>query len=71
MVPYGVSDLFKPSFNFGGMSLTQQLRPYVHNFLRTRNSISNITANFSKLVLKTDMGGLMATGTGEEADPTT
>lgn len=71
MVPYGVSDLFKPSFNFGGISLTQQLRPYVHNFLRTRNSISNITANFSKLVLKTDMGGLMATGTGEEADPTT
>lgn len=71
MVPYGVSDLFKPSFNFGGMSLTQQLRPYVHNFLRTRNSISNITANFSRLVLKTDMGGLMATGTGDEADPTT
>lgn len=70
MVPYGVSDLFKPSFNFGGMSLTQQLRPYVHNFLRTRNSISNITANFSRLVLKTDMGGLMATGTGDEADPT-
>ncbi len=71
MIPYGVSDLFKPSFNFGGMSLTQQLRPYVHNFLRTRNSISNITANFSKLVLKTDMGGLMATGTSDEADPTT
>ena len=71
MVPYGVSDLFKPSFNFGGMSLTQQLRPYVHNFLRTRNSISNITANFSRLVLKTDMGSLMATGTGDEADPTT
>ncbi|MCX5613651.1 phage portal protein [Bombella saccharophila] len=71
MIPYGVSDLFKPSFNFGGMSLTQQLRPYVHNFLRTRNSISNITANFSKLVLKTDMGGLMATGTSDETDPTT
>lgn len=70
MVPYGVSDLFKPSFNFGGMSLTQQLRPYVHNFLRTRNSISNITTNFSRLVLKTDMGGLMATGTSDEADPT-
>lgn len=71
MIPYGVSDLFKPAFNFGGMSLTQQLRPYVHNFLRTRNSVSNITANFSKLVLKTDMAGLMATGENDIADPAT
>lgn len=59
MVPYEVPDIFKPAFNFGGLSLTQQLRPYVHNFLRTRNSVSNITANFSKLVLKTDMMGNM------------
>ncbi|MCX5617020.1 DUF1073 domain-containing protein [Bombella sp. TMW 2.2559] len=61
MVPYEVPDIFKPAFNFGGLSLTQQLRPYVHNFLRTRNSVSNITANFSKLVLKTDMMGNMGT----------
>ena len=59
VVPYEVPDIFKPAFNFGGLSLTQQLRPYVHNFLRTRNSVSNITANFSKLVLKTDMTGSM------------
>lgn len=64
MVPYEVPDIFKPAFNFGGLSLTQQLRPYVHNFLRTRNSVSNITANFSKLVLKTDMAGNMGAPQG-------
>lgn len=57
MVPYEAPEIFKPAFNFGGLSLTQQLRPYVHNFLRTRNSVSNITANFSKLVLKTEWRG--------------
>lgn len=60
-VPYEVSDLFKPAFNFGGLSLTQQLRPYVHNYLRTRNSVANLVANFSKLVLKTDMAARMQT----------
>lgn len=61
-VPYPVSDLFKPAFNFGGLSLTQQLRSYVHHFLRTRNSVSDITANFSKLVLKTDMKATLQSG---------
>jgi len=64
MVPYEVSDLLKPAFNFGGLSLTQQIRAYVHNFLRTRNSVSNITSNFSKLVLLTDMTGTMQSPTG-------
>lgn len=59
LVPYEVSDLFKPAFNFGGLSLTQQLRPYVHNYLRTRNSVANLVSNFSKLVLKTDMAARM------------
>ncbi|QDH14097.1 DUF1073 domain-containing protein [Formicincola oecophyllae] len=59
MVPYPVSELLRPAFNFGGLSLTQQLRPYVHNYLRTRNAVANITANFSNLVLKTDMAAQM------------
>lgn len=61
-VPYPVDDLLKPAFNFGGLSLTQQLRTYVHNFLRTRNSVSDITANFSKLVLKTDLSSALQGG---------
>ncbi|QCE35651.1 DUF1073 domain-containing protein [Acetobacteraceae bacterium] len=61
-VPFVVSDLFKPAFNFGGPSLTQFLRPYSHNFLRIRNSNANIVSNFSKLVLKTTMAAEMETG---------
>ncbi|MDL2172472.1 anti-CBASS protein Acb1 family protein [Asaia sp. HumB] len=53
--------MLAPAFNFGGLSLTQQLKTYVHNFLRLRNSVSSIAANFSKLVLLTDMFGNMAT----------
>ncbi|QCE32869.1 DUF1073 domain-containing protein [Acetobacteraceae bacterium] len=60
MVPYEVSDLLKPAFNFGGLSLTQQLKPYAHNYLRIRNSVANIVANFSKLVLQTDMSANMS-----------
>lgn len=61
MVPFPVSQMLMPAFNFGGLSLTQQLKTYVHNFLRLRNSVSSIAANFSKLVLLTDMFGNMST----------
>lgn len=61
LVPFPVSQMLAPAFNFGGLSLTQQLKTYVHNFLRLRNSVSSIAANFSKLVLLTDMFGNMAT----------
>ncbi|UYH50832.1 DUF1073 domain-containing protein [Candidatus Kirkpatrickella diaphorinae] len=70
MVPYEVSDILKPAFNFGGLSLTQQLKSYVHNFLRTRNAVAGITANFSRLVLLTDMAGNMqAPMTGPDPYP--
>lgn len=61
MVPYEVSDILKPAFNFGGLSLTQQLKSYVHNFLRTRDAVAGITANFSRLVLLTDMASNVQT----------
>ncbi|WP_181441946.1 phage portal protein [Swingsia samuiensis] len=61
MVPFPVSQILMPSFNFGGQSLTQLLRPYVHNFLGIRNSVSSIVRNSSNLVLLTDMYGNMQT----------
>ena len=50
-----VPDMLKPAYQFGGLSLTQQLKPYVENWLRTRQSVSDITHNFSTPVLKVDM----------------
>ncbi|WP_291365338.1 DUF1073 domain-containing protein [Acetobacter sp. UBA5411] len=58
-VPFPVSQMLAPAFNFGGQSLTQMLQAYVHNYLGTRNSTANIVRNFSKIVLKTDMTGNM------------
>lgn len=57
-----VPDLLKPAYLFGGVSLTQLLQPYVQNWLRTRQSVSNITHNFSTPVFKTDMGQLTEPG---------
>ena len=50
-----VPDILKPAYNFGGMSLSQLMEPYVFQWLRTRNSISDLIHNFSVLILKTEM----------------
>lgn len=50
-----VPDILKPAYQFGGVALTQLLKPYVENWLRTRQSISDITHNFSTPVLMVDM----------------
>jgi phage-related protein (TIGR01555 family) len=57
-----VPDILKPAYLFGGVSLTQLLQPYVENWLRTRQSVSNITHNFSTPVFKTDLGKLTEPG---------
>lgn len=59
-------DLLKPAYAFGGLSLTQMAKPYVDNWLRTRQSVSDITAAFSQMVLATDMGATLAGGTGSD-----
>jgi hypothetical protein len=48
-------DILKPAFNFAGMSLSQLAEPYVDNWLRTRQSVSNLISNFSTTALKTTM----------------
>lgn len=50
-----VPDILKPAYNFGGVSLTQMARPYVENWLRTRQSVSDLLNAFSIVALSTDM----------------
>jgi hypothetical protein len=57
-----VPDILKPAYLFGGVSLTQLLQPYVQNWMRTRQSVSDITHNFSTPVFKTDLGKLTEPG---------
>lgn len=54
-----VSDMLKPAFNFGGMSMSQLAEPYVDNWLRTRQSVSDLINNFSIVALKTDMAQVL------------
>jgi phage-related protein (TIGR01555 family) len=57
-----VPDIFKPGFNFSGMSLSQLAEPYVNNWLRTRQSVSDLINNFSIVVLKTAMDQVLTGG---------
>jgi phage-related protein (TIGR01555 family) len=57
-----VPDIFKPAFNFSGLSLSQLAEPYVNNWLRTRQSVSDLINNFSIVVLKTAMDQVLTGG---------
>jgi uncharacterized protein len=48
-------DNLKTAFNFAGISLSQLAEPYVDNWLRTRQSTSDLINNFSITALKTGM----------------
>jgi hypothetical protein len=62
MVSREVPDIFKPGFNFSGISLSQLVEPYVNNWLRTRQSVSDLINNFSIVVLKTAMDQVLTGG---------
>lgn len=59
-----VPDMLKPAYNFGGLSMSQLMEPYVFQWLRTRNSVSDLVHNFSVMVLKTDMNAVLQGGQG-------
>lgn len=50
-----VPDLIKPTYSFGGLSMSQMAKPYVDNWLQTRQSVSDIISAFSVMVLKTNL----------------
>jgi len=54
-----VPDILKASYNFGGLSLSQMSKPYVDNWLRTRQSVSDLLHSFTTWVLKTNMQGYL------------
>jgi len=55
-------DMLKPAYSFGGLSLSQMVKPYVDNWLRTRQSVSDLLHSFSTMVLATDMGTILQGG---------
>ena len=57
-----VPDILKPAYAFGGLSMSQMLKPYVDNWLRTRTSVSDLIQNFSVNVLRTNMDATTSVG---------
>ncbi|OIQ97207.1 hypothetical protein GALL_207610 [mine drainage metagenome] len=62
LVSRPVPDLLKPAYCFGGLSLSQMMKPYVDNWLHTRQSVADSVYNFSTSVLKTNMAGILEGG---------
>ncbi len=60
-----VPDLLKPAYSFGGLALSQMAKPYVDNWLRTRQSVADIINAFSVFVLSTNLGMALQAG-GDE-----
>ncbi len=63
-----VPDLLKPAYSFGGMSLTQMAKPYVDNWIRTRQAVSDLVYQFSIMVLKTNLGDSLSNAGSELFD---
>lgn len=61
-----VPDMLKPSYNFGGLSMSQLAKPYVENWIKTRSSVGKLLRNFSTSVIKTNMADVLAGGDGED-----
>lgn len=55
-----VPDLLKPTYAFGGLSLSQMCKPYVDNWLRTRQAVADLIWSFSVRGIKADLSTLMA-----------
>ena len=60
-----VPDILKAAYSFGGLSLSQIAKPYVDNWLDTRQAVNNAITNFSTSVLKTNMSGVLSAGGNE------
>lgn len=61
-----VPDLIKPAYNFGGISMSQLMEPYVIAWLRTRDAVSDLIHSFSLTGIKTNMGTALSGGTGDD-----
>lgn len=60
-----VPDMLKPAYAFGGLSLSQMVKPAVDNWIRTRQSVSDIVNSFSVFVLITNLQTLLQGGASD------
>jgi len=61
-----VPDILKPAYAFGGLSMSQMAKPYVDNWLRTRQAVCDLVESFSVSGVYTNMAADLEIG-GVEA----
>lgn len=66
LVSRPMPDMLKPAYNFGGLSLSQMVKPYVDNWIRTRDSVSDLVHSFSTSGIFTNLSSILNNGSGEE-----
>jgi len=59
-----VPDVLKPAYAFGGLAMSQMLKPYVDAWLKTKQAVTDLIQTFSYNVLRTNLDA--STGTGGE-----
>lgn len=67
MVGREVPDMLKPAYAFGGLSMSQMAQAYVNNWIRTRQSVSDLIHSFAVTGLKTDLRDILMGGAGTDA----
>jgi phage-related protein (TIGR01555 family) len=64
-----VPDMLKPAYGFSGLSMTQMVLPYVENWLRTRQSVSDLIHSVSATpVLMTNLMAHLGDAIGEHSE---
>lgn len=61
-----VPDILKPAYAFGGLALSQMAKPYVDNWLRTRQAVADLIESFSVSGIYTNMQAALTGGDGTE-----
>lgn len=57
-----VPDMLKPAYSFGGLSMSQMAKPYVDNWLRTRQSVSDLLHAFTVWQLGSNLAETLTPG---------
>lgn len=57
-----VPTILKPAYTFCGLSITQIAKPYVDNWLNTRQAVTELVQSFSVLGIKTNMSSVLHGG---------
>ena len=61
-----VPDILKPAYAFGGLSMSQMAKPYVDNWLRTRQAVTDLVESFSVSGIYTNMSSILSGAGGDD-----